>query len=539
MCGLWDNLKFLGLELLWLSCCNSFGGVSAGNTHRKYVIVSNPVRIPNGSFKVAIANYSRLRDYYKRPQASNNFRWYYTALLLVSGVAEYANATVLEEHEICHITGHCDTSDKFNFPWIWPTMRTLDNSMVKKTILTTWKDYHGSEINFVKKSWKWEKVKRESPTFSLVKGELLNFYYCNIPSRLEVSPWAFTMFTDPFENTTWILLSVCFIIMTVLLIQTAKEGGGLVVLLLFSASLQLATEALSRKSGLFIMWLATSMIFVFIYSGEVTGKLISPPQDDIITKISELYERNYRLYVHYKTSKKLWYTTAQFLKPDSQIRNNFEHFLKTIVVDNTSKNYHDELYFRDNTFTLRSWVYVLNFVWKGNRAIQNRGRKDRQQARRCHVGQELIKFDETFFVTRPPDNARLAKGYQLLFQTGVVDRLVQEVEQAFYSDRVQDRVRIVSRTKVKVETDPYVDLTMQTKMVTVFLLWAFCLIASINEFAAEKIYFCIVFSTRMTQVDPSSVKVGQNRNEGKKVTLEYHNFVHDTFGDLHQNLVKN
>lgn len=68
-----------------------------------------------------------------------------------------------------------------------------------------------------------------------------------------------------------------------------------------------------------------------------------------------------------------------------------------------------------------------------------------------------------------------------------------------------------------------------------FLLWTFCLIASINEFAAEKVYFCIAGSMRITRVEPAEVKVGLYRNEAKKVILENYNLLHDTFGDMQQN----
>lgn len=367
-------------------------------------------------------------------------------------------------------------------------------------------------------------MNQELPTISLVKSESFNFYYSDIPKHLKMSLWKFSLFTDPFENTTWILLSTCFTIIAAILIMCncKSERADLILLLLFSATLQLGTNALPKKSGLFLMWLGTSMLFVFIYSGEVTSTLIRPPQDAIMTEITEVFERKYKLYVTRPAALQVWKVTSEFMKPNSKIRNMMDYFVQNAIVDGSDASVHSgsndflkKLVFSDEkVFTMRSWIYSLQLMQQGNQIIQTEAKTNREKARICYLGQELINFDETFFVTFPPSNKKLGKGYQLLFQTGMVNRLMDEVHGGLASTRVQNRTQILSRTKLAMDQVTYVSLKMEGKIITVFLLWVFCVIICMLVVGGERVHFRFVGSGTV-MVHIIQVETIQDQNDIK------------------------
>lgn len=478
--------------LVFISCLSS---VSLG-AQGKYIIVTKPRAVPHGLFRIAILHYPRFRDFHKgSDKLMSHLLWYFPTLVFVNIIAEHANATVIEEDKHCATNAKdCGAKSGHKYPWIWPAVRMLDNSMVKTTIFSTWSQYQNSKniTTPPEKIWNPSKVRKEMPTFLLIKVEFFNFYYCNVQTRLVVSPWTLSLFTDPFKVKTWIVWSVSFIsVTTLLIINDSKNGAGSIILLLFSATLQIGSNEFSTKSGLYLVWLEMSMLLEFFYSGEITSTLISPPRDDIMSTFQDLRERQYALLTRNSVSAGVWNTTAQLMKPNSKVRKNLEFFLENLV--HLSPNFDERNYFHENGFVLRSWVYALEKVQKGNLDIQRKAKNDMERARRCHLGQELVNFDETFFVTTPPGNTELARSFQLLFQTGIGKRFVDEIEGAIYSERVQDRVRVVSHTKVRErEGVTFVRLTIGAKMVTVFLLWIFCLAATLLSFIGEMISFMLI-----------------------------------------------
>lgn len=119
--------------------------ISCTGEPNNYVVVTYPSGLPSGIYNKTIANYSRLRDYYNRPNGLNKMRWYLPTLVLVSMVAKYANFTVIEEGEICKLT-LCGQAGVSKLPWIWPAVRTLDSSYVKMTVFSAWNQFYDSQL---------------------------------------------------------------------------------------------------------------------------------------------------------------------------------------------------------------------------------------------------------------------------------------------------------------------------------------------------------------------------------------------------------
>lgn len=55
------------------------------------------------------------------------------------------------------------------------------------------------------------------PIFFLLGSDIINIFYCDIPKKLKISPWSLSIFLIPFDNYTWISLTVALIILTKLI----------------------------------------------------------------------------------------------------------------------------------------------------------------------------------------------------------------------------------------------------------------------------------------------------------------------------------
>lgn len=257
---------------------------------------------------------------------------------------------------------------------------------------------------------------------------------------------------------------------------------------LLSGTLQLGTLKTPnrRRSCLFCLWVIMCTTLVSYYSGEITGTLVSPIQDDIIKNLQGLRDRNFTLVVFMADVSKFLESIKVSFKSTSSKRALIRFFLDCHKV--STKGDLQTLFLQNNRFSIAPWEYAIYMMRTGDDFNKRLGKSSTEIARRCYIGQELLLHDEEFFVTVPPGNDRLTVIYQQLTQGGISQRFWQEVEDMQTSQRVQDRVRITSRSKIRNE-ELLGNITLQGKMITVFLLWLVCIILSTLVFANELIFF--------------------------------------------------
>lgn len=463
----------------------------------KLAILELPFFGIRGAFSYVIENYSRLRDYYARPNQLNihlTHSYFYPWLVVSNIVTSAANRTLIEPEDLCDYVDNCDDdAETSNIPKILPRLPVVVVfEGYDYSALSIW-DNHcslskrcGSKFSGFSRFGEQREV--ESPSMSLVKSELINFAYCAVPQKVRVSSWAFGIFTDPFGNIVWIVLSISFTILS-LVMYISKQSQTLTMLLsMFSAMILNSTHVSLRNSRLFMLWTFASIILINFYTADITSTVISPPPDDVITSFRELDQRNFTLHEWKEESYiKFLNNSVSAMKPNSPTRRVLESIFTKAILDITLENFVGSIIFGENKFIIHTWEIVMYLASLGHREIKKKEHIQQEKIeRKCYVGKELIRYDEIFFATLPSGNRELADRFQKLLDFGIVQRFYQEMEGVVTSERVQDRSRIVGRTNMKGSEDSSPEsLKLRGKAVTIFLLWIFCAAISLGWFICE------------------------------------------------------
>lgn len=463
-----------------------FGFPSFVESFTKYVITTGFGRGYTELTHV-LRSFPKLRDFHQGYDTEGgrplyHFPW----LILANTIAEGVNATL--------ITPDCCRQPVSKFPWILQTYSATEAATEGGSALTILERYMGlkfPKLGTPKRYLEPTKATSELPRFSLVSQEYMNFFYCGVPKKRRTYPWKFNLFTDPLDHWTWIFLLVFFLFIASILTyhDFNNEEAPEIAQVLFSATLQLGTHRFSRHSGLLTLWMGATMFLVFIYSGEITSTLIRPSENDIMTTFSDLRNQNYTPYISTAMNLGILKSTLLSMKSSSPTRKNIEYFLQNMEMDNTWNPLENSV-FGSQRFSIDWCELILESLHRSHEIIERGSTTPWQKARRCHIGQELLRFDEEFFVTLPPRNEEVNVVHTLLFQTGIAQRFSKEYVDMVISRRVQDRARIVGRTKVKEMEDVPVDVVkLEGKIVTVFLLWVVCIFGTILPFIGEFLYF--------------------------------------------------
>lgn len=140
--------------------------------------------------------------------------------------------------------------------------------------------------------------------------------------------------------------------------------------------------------------------------------------------------------------------------------------------------------FSDNVLTMWFWPYLVSMINRANDLLWQKKVKDRH----CYVGKELISSGQVFFAISPPNSKKMRKITLSLVEVGIYKYWRDESIQLAYSQRVQDRVKVVSPTRLKYNNSmtAFTALGMKGKVLTVFFLWAVCILLSCTCFVMEK-----------------------------------------------------
>lgn len=121
-----------------------------------------------------------------------------------------------------------------------------------------------------------------------------NFGYCALPTKMWNSNWDFRIFCDPFSISTWLILLLTLILVTIF-ISFLWRHKFFSVLFSAIACILANNMPLNLKSKTFVLWLLTSVLMLQLYSGSITSHVIARPGELQLTKIKHLSQENYSI----------------------------------------------------------------------------------------------------------------------------------------------------------------------------------------------------------------------------------------------------
>lgn len=105
------------------------------------------------------------------------------------------------------------------------------------------------------------------------------------------------------------------------------------------------------------------------------------------------------------------------------------------------------------------------------------------------MGDELVDSGERYFVILPPRSGLLSRAFQKLLASGIMQRWEDEGNSIAVSERVQDRTRVKSKTRIINDDNVSpIALAMEGKMLTVFLVWAICILGCMACLLSEILF---------------------------------------------------
>lgn len=323
------------------------------------------------------------------------------------------------------------------------------------------------------------------PEFSGRRDLSWNFAYCKIIKQKQVSIWSFSMFLDPFDWWTWLVLFLTFFVIGFLAFsrKLRYNPAHLTCLsVLFSPGIS-GWRKKWGKSLLFILWMFCCCVMVIFYSGVMTSKVIRPSPDEILRDVVDLEKYDYKLMIVDKSllsAVKNSYENPQISSFERMLFENKTYFEESLHLMKLVRH----LISQDRVASVALSEYAPRVATSVNDLIASNCNK------RCYVGRTVIAKMEAFVAFTPPGSGELAKAYLKLDQSGINNRWHQELLAMASSKRVQDRVRVLNMTRISDERANSIieSLQLTGRMVTIFLLWSFCLVWCLLAFVLEKFF---------------------------------------------------
>lgn len=462
---LWVTLSCLQLNVKFVSLDSPNPNI---RTKQKIVFQDGNSRLRLSSFHEIIANYSRIREYYRAGKNSEKM-WdigNYPGIVVANIIAESANATLITKLE---------AKEKWGFE-SYPEIRVTYTAIWARI-----QDHKNDSHHFI------DKVP-QGVRIAQILASGWNFLYADLTKQEKISVWDFRLFTDPLDVWTWLLLQTAYLFV----VPLSGHFSG-VIMPALAATLSFGTTGPPTKSKIFLLWMLTCMLFGNLYSGELTSKIMIPPKDEVMTEFRQLVERNYTMAMLFSgainSSDALNVKIAQEFLAKRRSRTGKilkRLFDKAIYLD--IRDIPKTLAFREGNFAVMgSWPSVHMILWRYNYLIQSHGKVKRK----CHIGRELLKASEKFFIFLPPQSHILAEKFMKIQEAGIYKRWSVEENGLMHSMRVQDRLRVKSPTTILEIRNTQEDCQAQAlegKMITLFLLWGVCIVISWFGFITELIF---------------------------------------------------
>lgn len=431
--------------------------------------------VGESDLKMALANFSRLRDYYNNSHGRIlGTLFFYPRLIIMDTIAKSSNATfslIRDNAWKADQGGYCHPKVQY-YSMTWG----IDN-------LDFWSVPCDIKEGETTNGW------RYSPVYVQLNQDPWNFIFCDTIKKEKYSIWQFTIFTDPFDLWTWFVLLVSLSLVT--LTSAAFSGKAFISIILaeFSSMFLFGTRPLSKGSKLFMLWTVMSLVIATFYTGAIQSTLIRPPNDDVLKTWDDLEARNYTLVMNeelriFRNNLVSYLNTIPFSHVGEVIRRLMGRS-QFVVGDNV---YLHLAFNKGRWATIGPWFTTHLYVWIHHRVVSDYLNSTlKVEARKCHVGQELFSPGIEWYNFLPPGNLKLALAFQRIMEVGIYQRWEQEEHSLLHSERVQDRVRVQSPKKIHdMEITKIRAIGLEGRIITIFLLWSICIIISFFGFCLEK-----------------------------------------------------
>lgn len=330
--------------------------------------------------------------------------------------------------------------------------------------------------------------------FVSTPAEEWNFVYCATPIRKQDSIWGYDILTDPFDYHIWLYLILALTLTsTVVCTNASKYFSTLFSNFAFILGQGAIADASSvqQYSLVFVLWTQLCCFLINLYSGEITSVIIQPLPEITIESIDELERKNYSLIYE----NPIWVVNTNrivqdggYVPPD---RLTFSKLIsKGVKLFPDLKEYFTEMSKVENKVaTMMLWMYAISAFMGITKQISADPRQSKRRGK-CYIGSKLMSPGYTVYGFTPPSNIEASMIFQrTVLETGLYKYLMGELYAREHSERVQDRVKVISRSKVldeQTEKEKVVVLTLHGKIRIMFMLWAILCTLSFVSFATEK-----------------------------------------------------
>ncbi|CAL8087575.1 unnamed protein product [Orchesella dallaii] len=363
----------------------------------------------------------------------------------------------------------------------------------------------------------WNKYKNRSVHLTRLQTLGFNFAYCSTPSIIYEKAWNVSVLVNAFEFKVWAILLLAILCIS-LRIATEIQNGVLIfqfksygfVSYTVSSAI-ISTLPYPQKSGLLLLWMFMSLILVNYYTGSITSHLISPPEEDAMTEISQVVKNNYSIIFETIVQLGIMKATVQSYKNEDNgktfnVRKDFqaihsllERFSPVSLIESHAE-YIRNVSYSEKVVILYIWPFVMKTINDANNLIAME-QPIPSKRRHCYVGKRIIPSGEVFNGFGNHGSARLQQVFQSTVEAGVYLYWMTEFCQMSYAKRVQDRRKVTSPTQITYDfVSTFSALRMEGKVLTVFFVWTMCLVGCTISCAFE-IYYCKGNNHISVQVD--------------------------------------
>ncbi|CAL8087581.1 unnamed protein product [Orchesella dallaii] len=422
-------------------------------------------------------NFPEMRNYHTDPPLYGPFH------IVSKLLSDKVNATLLTKAQ-----AELENISTFSCPLVNPAVQIYE--MGGMPLIKFWNTYRKRKVIL---------ARQQSLGF--------NFAYCSRPSIIHEKAWNVSVLVNAFEFKVWAILLLAILCISLKIATRILDGVlifqyktfGYVIYTISSAIISTLTLPYTQKSGLFLLWMFMSIILVNYYTGSITSRLISPPEEDAMTEISQVVKNNYSIIfdniVHLGIMKA---TVQTYTKPQSggkfDIRKDLQaiHSLlerlspASLIKDQTE--YIRNVSYTEKVVILYLWPFIMKAINEANNLIAME-QPIVSKRRHCYVGKQIIPSGEVFFGFGNHGSARIQQVFQSTVEAGIYLYWMTEFCQMSYAKRVQDRRKVVSPTQIKYDFLSTVSaLRMEGKVLTVFFVWAVCLAGCVMSSVIE--VFC-------------------------------------------------
>lgn len=214
-------------------------------------------------------------------------------------------------------------------------------------------------------------------------------------------------------------------------------------------------------SVLFVVWALSCQVLVNLYLGKMTSFVISPQEPEVMSGVQSLVDRNYTLLFH---AKRL----ANFVK--SFEITNLENFIDSARLLPENRMFHS-LALETNVAVVLPWPLAIKALSAARKVAMERGKN-------CFSGKHLVVGQPSqFCLFLTPKHSRVFESFKRFEEAGIYELWTVEYIKLVFANRVQDRLRVITPTKM-VEEVNVERLKLKGKLLQVFLLLGLCCIVS-------------------------------------------------------------